>query len=259
MASFAERFYVLSSEDVHCGCCGGFAMDNDSVWRCHHGSWIVTDSPTPALAAMRRAPPQDTVCLFKDDPEQVRLFAAESNGELWGDILYDALSAAADAAALGSRLEDMRVDASEQRMREYAARKAKALSDRAAAEASQLARQQGMRAHDARKMAAAAAASAQVQKLAEPCKWLYCPPGSTAVFGAKVVSECWGHEYRNPKTGKFETPHKCDRAHPGETGWLAEWAHLARPRNQVRFNSRPHTPVMAAGRDFGALLASARR
>jgi hypothetical protein len=30
-------------------------MDNDDVWRCHHGSWIVTDSPTPALAAMRRA------------------------------------------------------------------------------------------------------------------------------------------------------------------------------------------------------------
>ena len=259
MASFAERFYVLSSEDVLCGCCGGFAMDNDDVWRCHHGSWIVTDSPTPALAAMRRAPAQEVVCLFREDALQARLFDAESNGELWGDFLFDALAVAAVAAALGSRLEDMRVDADEQRMREYAQRKAKALADRAAAEAAQRARQQGMRAHEARKVAAAAAAAAQVQKLAEPCKWLYCPAGSNGVFGAKVCSECWGHEYRNPKTGKFEMPHKCERLHPGEVGWLAEWSHLPRPRNQMRFNSRPHTPVMAAGRDFGALLAAGRR
>ena len=260
MASFAERFYVLPGEDTGCGCCAGYALDNDDVWRCHHGSWIVTETPSPALAAMRRTPHGgERTCLFSNDPVQVRLFEAETNGELWGDILYDRLAEAADAAALGSRLADMVLDASEQRMREYADRKAKALADRAAAEASQLARQQGLRAHEARKLAAVAAASAQVQKLAEPCKWLYCPPGSTGVFGAKVVSECWGHEYRNPKTGKFETPHKCDRVHPGEAGWLAEWAHLPRPRNQMRFASRPHTPVMAAGRDFGALLAAGRR
>lgn len=260
MASFLERFYVPTGEVVGCGCCAGYALDSDDVWRCHHGQWIVTDDPTPELAAMRRAGEGPRVCLFHDDPQQVRLFNAEENGELWGDILYDPVEEAAASAALGARLESMKVDAQEQRMREYAQRKAKALADRAAAEASQQARQQGLRAVEARKVAATAAASVQVQKLAEPCKWLYCPSGSNGVFGAKVCSECWGHEYRNPKTGKFEMPHKCDRLHPGEAGWLAEWSQLPRPRNQMRFaNSRPHTPVIAAGRDFGALLASGRR
>jgi hypothetical protein len=259
MTSFVDRFYVPSGENVGCGCCGGYALDNDDVWRCHHGQWIVSDDPSPALAAMRRTSQKESVCLFPSDPLQVRLFEAETNGELWGDILYNALEEAAASAALGGRIEAMQLDAQEQRMREYAERKAKALADRAAAEAVQHARQQGLRANEARKVAAAAAASVKVQKLAEPCKWLYCPSGSNGVFGAKVCSECWGHEYRNPKTGKFEMPHKCDRLHPGEAGWLAEWSQLPRPRNQMRFNSRPHTPVLAAGRDFGALLAAGRR
>jgi hypothetical protein len=256
MTSFIDRFYVPSGEDVGCGCCAGYALDSDDMWRCDHGSWIVTDTPTLSLKEMKRFNKEkSSICIFPDDPLQVRLFNSEFNGETWGDIMYDEiLKNEPIVECFKERMEAMRVDAEEQRMREYAERKAKALADRAAAEASQKAREQGARANDARKAATAAAASVKIQKIAEPCKWLYCPPKSNGLFGNKVCSECWAHEYRNPKTGKYEMPHKCDRLHPGEPGWLPEWSTLSRPRNQMRF-SRPSTPVLVAGRDLSALAS----
>jgi len=63
-----------------------------------------------------------------------------------------------------------------------------------------------------------------IQKRAEPCKFLYNCQGTPArptTLG--VTTECWSHEYTDPKTGAFVAKHVCDRLHPGEAGWLPEW------------------------------------
>jgi hypothetical protein len=76
-----------------------------------------------------------------------------------------------------------------------------------------------------------------LKKVDRPCKWLYCDeraPKSTwrkdengkpcaPLRNALTGSQCWGHEFVNPKTGKLEKPHKCGHLHPGEAGWKAEW------------------------------------
>jgi hypothetical protein len=63
-----------------------------------------------------------------------------------------------------------------------------------------------------------------IQKRAEPCKFLYNCQGTPArptTLG--VTTECWSHEYKDPKTGAIVAKHVCDRLHPGEAGWLKEW------------------------------------
>jgi hypothetical protein len=76
-----------------------------------------------------------------------------------------------------------------------------------------------------------------IRKNDRPCKWLYCDekvPKSqwrkdengtlcAPLRNALTGSQCWGHEFVNPKTGKLEKPHKCGHLHPGEAGWRAEW------------------------------------
>jgi hypothetical protein len=36
-------------------------------------------------------------------------------------------------------------------------------------------------------------------------------------------SECWAHEYHDPRTKALKTPHTCKRLHPNEDGWRDEW------------------------------------
>ena len=78
-----------------------------------------------------------------------------------------------------------------------------------------------------------------------PCKNLFYDekqvrPGQRAPFVKYVASECWAHEYKDPKTGEKKAPHKCLYLHPGEVGWLPQW-------NRDRdFKPRPTGP--AAGR-----------
>lgn len=76
-----------------------------------------------------------------------------------------------------------------------------------------------------------------IRKNDRPCKWLYCDEkvpksawrkdenGTLCAPLRNYVtgSQCWGHEFINPKTGKLEKPHKCAHQHPGEAGWLPEW------------------------------------
>lgn len=57
------------------------------------------------------------------------------------------------------------------------------------------------------------------KKIQQPCKW---------VVGQFKGDECWAYEYTDPKTGKRETPHTCQRLHIGEEGWHNEW--LTNPR-----------------------------
>ena len=63
-----------------------------------------------------------------------------------------------------------------------------------------------------------------IVKRPEPCKFLYNCQGTPArptTLG--VTTECWSHEYRDPKTGAIVAKHVCDRLHPGEAGWLPQW------------------------------------
>lgn len=76
-----------------------------------------------------------------------------------------------------------------------------------------------------------------IRKVDRPCKWLYCDEKVSKSQWRKdengklcaplrnyvTGSQCWGHEYVNPKTGRLEKPHKCAHLHPGEPGWRAEW------------------------------------
>jgi hypothetical protein len=64
-----------------------------------------------------------------------------------------------------------------------------------------------------------------IVKRPEPCKFLYNCQGTPArptTLG--VTTECWSHEYKDPKTGLIVAKHVCDRLHPGEAGWLTAWA-----------------------------------
>jgi hypothetical protein len=74
-------------------------------------------------------------------------------------------------------------------------------------------------------------------KVDEPCKFLFCDeraPKNTWSTNAKgercapvrrhlTGSECWAHEYHDPRSNNLLTPHTCKRLHPNEPGWLNEW------------------------------------
>jgi len=67
-----------------------------------------------------------------------------------------------------------------------------------------------------------------IVKRAEPCKFLYDCQKPDGVSAARpttlgVTTECWSHEYKDPKTGLLVAKHVCDRLHPGEAGWLPQW------------------------------------
>lgn len=63
-----------------------------------------------------------------------------------------------------------------------------------------------------------------VNKIAQPCKFLYNCQGTPAKPTSKAVTtECWSWEYKDPKTGAMIKKHACDRLHPGEEGWLKQW------------------------------------
>ena len=76
-----------------------------------------------------------------------------------------------------------------------------------------------------------------IKKVAQPCKFLYNCQGTPArptTLG--VTTECWSHSYKDPATGKIITKHACDRLHPGEEGWCAQW--------QTNRNYKPAAPAV---------------
>lgn len=65
---------------------------------------------------------------------------------------------------------------------------------------------------------------AVIQKVQQPCKFLYDCKGTPArPTTRRVTTECWSHEYTDPVTGERVCKHVCDRMHPGEPGWCPEW------------------------------------
>ena len=76
-----------------------------------------------------------------------------------------------------------------------------------------------------------------IDKVDEPCKFLYCDERSDKATWKKdergklcapirrilTGSECWAHEYHDPRSKALLTPHTCKRLHPNEPGWRSEW------------------------------------
>jgi hypothetical protein len=76
-----------------------------------------------------------------------------------------------------------------------------------------------------------------IDKVDAPCKWLYCneaAPKSLWTTNSKGErcapllkglsgSQCWAHEYQDPKSKAWIKPHTCKRLHPNEDGWRDEW------------------------------------
>jgi len=66
--------------------------------------------------------------------------------------------------------------------------------------------------------------SVVIQKVAQPCKFLYNCQGTPArPTSMSVTTECWSHEYIDPLTKQKIVKHVCDRLHPGEEGWCSAW------------------------------------
>lgn len=235
MAAICRPLYWVFSENGPCsGCCDpAYAIDNDSVWRCACGSWPVLHAePTGEMAerfaalAIKYAPQPTPPPLFKDLP-----YLFDDSGALWGDIMLNETEAEFGA-----------LSAEQQAQAQAAARKA--VADMAlAAEAAQ----QRMHAQIAlQRMRSQPAAG----KLAEPCKFLYVANGGKEPDSRTICSECWRHEFVNPQTGKKETPHACNRLHPGEAGWKEEWSMLPLPRNRFRIQHAPQAQAQAQGVRF---------
>jgi hypothetical protein len=80
-------------------------------------------------------------------------------------------------------------------------------------------------------------ANRHIDKIDEPCKFLYCDEHSdkrtwkkddrgklcAPIRKALTGSECWAHEYHDPRSNNLLTPHTCKRLHPNEPGWRNEW------------------------------------
>lgn len=76
-----------------------------------------------------------------------------------------------------------------------------------------------------------------IDKVDEPCKFLYCDESVPKNLWKKDTngklcapmrisltgSECWAHEYHDPRSKALKTPHTCKRLHPNEDGWRDEW------------------------------------
>ena len=84
-----------------------------------------------------------------------------------------------------------------------------------------------------------------VQKIQQPCKWLYAIPGRDGVFSNSCCAECWAHEYTDAG-GRFKAPRKCEYLHPNEPGWLAEWNSL--PVTRDKWRAPKPLPAPLAGR-----------
>ena len=221
----AKVYWVFNEAAGPCsGCCDpAYAIDNDSVWRCNCGSWPVLDSePVGQMAeqfaaiAARLNPPA-VKPLFTDLPD---LFGPEGQSRLWGDILMEA----------EERLFDALSEAQQKAAREASARSVREMQ--AAADAAQRHTFAQIAVQRMRSQPAAG-------KLAEPCKFLYVATGGKEPDSRSICSECWRHEFVNPQTGKKETPHACNRLHPGEAGWKEEWSMLPVPRNRFRIQHAP--------------------
>lgn len=197
-----------------CRCCSIMSAIDDGMWHCASSGrrWLLLDEPLDLTQPHHEGLCKGN-CRFHpmNNADMARWQRGMLAGLGWGDLwaeeealresrLSAEAKAARDAAREAALLEQERKDAIERETRE---RERKA--DRVAIRVGVFCKQ-------------------KAQKVHQPCKFLYNCQGTPArPTTRRVTTECWSYEYTDPVTGKRMAPHVCDRMHPGEPGWCAEW------------------------------------
>ena len=181
-----------------------------------------------------------------------RCLEARSPVALWGDEYYEA-----ELAFFRSESPEAKA------VRLVASAMAEELS-LASAEAYKMATYAGVQGIKNLRPVARGARERAIGKVNEPCRWLYCDekaPKSqwrkneagelcAPVLKALSGSQCWAHEYMDPKTKQMKKPHTCKRLHPNEAGWCTEW--------DMDRSWKPEAPTAADG-FFSQRMASQGR
>jgi hypothetical protein len=209
-------------------------MDNDGFWRCSSGgTWRVVSSGSAEEAAAQ-AELDASIKLW--GPELVRFtMATTCHGVLWGDYIYE-MDAQHEAALTTEerRARDAAVAERERQAQlDMASRQRELFADiarqKAAAAAAAATRGSAPVSNVARTTSSAPAAN----KVPLPCKFLYVARDGSEPDSSTICSECWRHEYVDPKTKQRKIVHACDRLHPGEPGWKPEWSSLPLNRGET--------------------------
>lgn len=223
--------FNLDTSTHPCHCCDApRAMDHiDGYWHCDQQdrTWVVLDEPFDATSSHAIEH-----CLgscsqhILIDAMVFSMIHSEAFGFCWGDLIQ-----ADEAAKLASETPEER---SARLEAEAAKREASFLTTRA----TEMERYARLKSQTNTEMIKTDRGKvARIRKVQEPCKWLYLdekapksewwrtrdgklnPPYRPHLTGG----ECWAFEYHDPKTGKLQVKHTCDRLHPGEEGWCSEW------------------------------------
>ena len=243
--------FSTDSSTNPCRCCDApRAMDHmDGYWHCdmQNRIWVVLDSAFDESAAH-----SCDQCLGSCrqhslmDSMMFTMIHSEAFGLCWGDLI------------LADELAALALETPEQRAARLAAEELMKEERFKATRATDMERYARLKAQTNTEMVKTSHGKkvAVIRKIQEPCKWLYLdekapkfewqttrdgkrePPHRPHLTGA----ECWAYEYHDPKTGKLQVKHTCDRLHPGEEGWMTEWNTNGRWR-----------PAAAETRDFGCL------
>lgn len=194
-----------------CRCCSPvFALDQEEFWTCCRSGrqWLLLETPFS-----RNSPHPEGVCpgrcrfhpLVSED--SARWIRGVTAGLTWGD-LWSEEDAVKEAQMSPEEKAERERFFREQEEKDAIAREAAAR----ARKADRVAIRTGVYCHR------------EVQKIQQPCKFLYNCQGTPARPTTKrVTTECWSHEYTDPATGKIVRKHACDRLHPGEVGWCPQW------------------------------------
>ena len=222
-----------------CPCCpAGVALayrNGATVWVCgvRGGYWVELAPEEPAAAAdyakYLAAREEEAARLRRLAAEQYLAHALRRDPRSWADIIeMDDAKRLASLSAEQRAAEVRRLEAAaEAQMADIVrASDASAIGRAAEAYAYRITQRVAPAAAPARRGPAAAAP--RVHKRNCPCKNLFyneklVKPGQRAPLVPYVASECWAHEYTDPRDGKKKTPRTCQWLHPGEPGWLPQW------------------------------------
>ena len=244
--------------DAHpCCCCDApRAMDHmDGYWHCdqQNRTWVVLDESFDAGSdhSFEHCLGSCSMHILMDSIV-FSMFHAEAFGLCWGDLIL------ADEEA------KLAAETPEQRALRLDAEAAKRTEIFLATRSTEMERYARLKAQTNTEMIKTDRGKvARIRKVQEPCKWLYLdekapkcdwrrtregkpePPYRPYLTGG----ECWAFEYHDPKTGKLQIKHTCDRLHPGEEDWRKEW----NTNGGVLDKYGRWRPVAAETRDFSSL------
>lgn len=184
--------------DYPCTCCSALNAIQDNRWICEttEREWFIVDD--------------------------VMLAAAPQMFKLWADMMDED-----DAERLARETPALK-----------AAREAKAKAEEKDRETTLMASRMFSHAEEQKyRNTIGKGQQRHIRKTTGPCKWLFCDEkaprshwrkNEKGEWCAPVVkgltgSQCWAHEYIDPKSKQWKKPHTCAHIHPNEDGWLPQW------------------------------------